>query len=43
MAAKSYPYIPNSVAEIQEEMLRFIGVGSIEDLIADIAQALDQI
>ena len=38
MAAKSYPYIPNSVAEVQEEMLRFIGVGSIEDLIADIPE-----
>lgn len=38
MAAKSYPYIPNSLPEVQEEMLKFIGVESIEDLIADIPE-----
>jgi glycine dehydrogenase subunit 1 len=28
-----HPYIPNSIPEVQEEMLRRIGVGSIEELI----------
>lgn len=38
MGKRVYPYIPNSVAEVQEEMLKFIGVGAIEDLIADIPE-----
>jgi len=36
MGEKIYPYIPNSVPEVQKEMLEFIGVDSIEDLISDI-------
>ena len=27
---ESHPYIPNSVPEVQEEMLREIGLGSLE-------------
>ncbi len=38
MGKKVYPYIPNSLPEVQEEMLKFIGVESIEDLIADIPE-----
>ncbi|MCE5202479.1 MAG: aminomethyl-transferring glycine dehydrogenase, partial [Synergistaceae bacterium] len=38
MGKKVYPYIPNSEPEVQEEMLKFIGVESIEDLIADIPE-----
>mgnify|MGYP000576844947 CR=1 FL=1 len=30
---ESHPYIPNSVPEVQEEMLREIGLGSLEELI----------
>ena len=36
MSKKMYPYIPNSEAAVQAEMLKFIGVDSIEELIADI-------
>jgi len=38
MKKKVYPYIPNSEPEVQREMLRFIGVNSIDDLISDIPQ-----
>ena len=38
MGKKVYPYIPNSEPEVQKEMLEFIGVKSIEDLIADIPE-----
>ena len=38
MGKRVYPYIPNSVPEVQEEMLKYIGAGSIEDLIADIPE-----
>lgn len=33
MSKRNYPYIPNSDPAIQEEMLKFIGVGSVDDLI----------
>lgn len=33
---KSHPYIPNSVLEVQEEMLKEIGVNSLEELHAEI-------
>lgn len=36
----AHPYIPNSVAEVQEEMLAEIGVGSIDDLYEDIPASL---
>jgi len=35
-----YPYIPNSEPEVQAEMLKFIGTGSIDDLIADIPEEI---
>ncbi|NCC95502.1 MAG: aminomethyl-transferring glycine dehydrogenase, partial [Synergistales bacterium] len=35
-----YPYIPNSSPKTQREMLDFIGVESIEDLLVDIPQEL---
>lgn len=35
-----YPYIPNSVPETKQEMLRVIGAESIEELYADIPQSL---
>jgi len=35
-----YPYIPNSVPKIKEEMLKIIGVDSIEDLYEDIPDHL---
>lgn len=35
---KMYPYIPNSEKNVQQEMLEFIGVNSIEDLISDIPE-----
>ena len=35
-----HPYIPNSVPEVKERMLRDIGVRSIEDLYADIPEPL---
>ncbi|MDL2298585.1 aminomethyl-transferring glycine dehydrogenase subunit GcvPA [Synergistaceae bacterium OttesenSCG-928-D05] len=38
MKKKVYPYIPNSEPEVQKEMLRFIGVDSIDDLISDIPE-----
>lgn len=38
MSKKMYPYIPNSEAAVQAEMLKFIGVNSVEELIADIPE-----
>ena len=38
--AKVYPYIPNSVPEVQEEMLKEIGVSDIEELYQSIPQEL---
>lgn len=38
MSKKMYPYIPNSEASVQEEMLKYIGVETIEELIADIPE-----
>ncbi len=35
-----YPYIPNSSPETKKEMLKFIGVDSIEELLVDIPQEL---
>ena len=35
-----HPYIPNSVPEVKEQMLREIGVGCIDDLYADIPERL---
>ena len=35
-----HPYIPNSVPEVKERMLREIGVGSIDELYADIPERL---
>ena len=35
-----HPYIPNSVPEVKESMLREIGVGSIDELYADIPERL---
>ena len=40
MSKKMYPYIPNSEAAVQAEMLKFIGVDSVEELIADIPEAV---
>lgn len=40
MSGKMYPYIPNSEKSVQEEMLRFIGVDTIEDLICDIPEEI---
>ena len=40
MSKKMYPYIPNSEAAVQAEMLKFIGVDSIEELIADIPEEM---
>lgn len=37
---KNHPYIPNSVPEVQEEMLREIGLNSLEDLHAEIPEEL---
>jgi glycine dehydrogenase subunit 1 len=37
---KTYPYIPNSAPEAQKEMLEYIGVQSIDDLIVDIPEEL---
>lgn len=36
MSHKMYPYIPNSEPNVQKEMLDFIGVDSIDELISDI-------
>jgi len=38
--AKSFihPYIPNSISKIKEEMMRSIGIQSIEELYADVPQ-----
>ena len=35
-----HPYIPNSVPEVKEEMLRAVGAKSIDELYADIPEAL---
>ncbi len=35
-----YPYIPNSVPEIQEEMLKFVGASDAEQLYEEIPEAL---
>ena len=35
-----YPYIPNSVPEVKEQMLRELGAESIEEFYADIPEAL---
>jgi len=37
---RAYPYIPNSVPEIKEQMLKEIGAAGIEDLYADIPEDL---
>lgn len=36
----AYPYIPNSVPEVQAEMLKEIGISDIDELYADIPQNL---
>ena len=38
MSKKMYPYIPNSEESVQKEMLKYIGVETIEELIADIPE-----
>lgn len=35
-----YPYIPNSVPEVKEKMLRKIGISSVEDIFAEIPEHL---
>lgn len=40
MSKKVFPYIPNSEEKIQREMLDYIGVNSIEDLISDIPEEM---
>lgn len=40
MKKSAHPYIPNTVPEVQEEMLREIGVESIEDLFVGIPEEL---
>lgn len=37
---KNHPYIPNSVPEVQQEMLKEIGLNSLEDLHEDIPEDL---
>ncbi len=37
---KNHPYIPNSVPEVQEEMLREIGLNSLEDLHEEVPEEL---
>lgn len=37
---KNHPYIPNSVPEVQEEMLKEIGLSSLEDLHAEVPEEL---
>ena len=37
---ESHPYIPNSVPEVQEEMLREIGLGSLEELHKNVPELL---
>lgn len=39
-SGKIYPYIPNSVPEIKEQMMKEIGIDRIEDLYADIPENL---
>ena len=36
--AKAYPYIPNSVKEIKEQMMKEIGIKSIEELYNDVPE-----
>ncbi len=36
--SSSHPYIPNSIRKIKEEMMREIGIESIEELYADVPQ-----
>ena len=38
--ADVYPYIPNSVPEVKAEMLRAIGISSVEDIFAEIPDHL---
>lgn len=38
MSYRMYPYIPNSEKNVQDEMLKFIGANSIDDLISDIPE-----
>ena len=40
MMKKMFPYIPNSEEKVQQEMLDFIGVKSVEELIADIPEEM---
>ena len=37
---KAHPYIPNSIPEIKAQMMKEIGIKSIEDLYADIPESL---
>ncbi|SKC83788.1 aminomethyl-transferring glycine dehydrogenase subunit GcvPA [Maledivibacter halophilus] len=37
---KNHPYIPNSVTEVQEEMLKELGLNSLEDLHAEVPEAI---
>ena len=37
---KNHPYIPNSVEEVQKEMLKELGLDSLEDLHAEIPEEL---
>ena len=37
---KSHPYIPNSVPEIEQEMLKEIGLQSIEELHEEVPQEI---
>lgn len=37
---KNHPYIPNSVPEVQQEMLKEIGLNSLEDLHAEVPEEL---
>ena len=37
---KNHPYIPNSVPEVQQEMLKEIGLNSLEELHAEVPEEL---
>lgn len=37
---KNHPYIPNSVPEVQEEMLKELGLNSLEDLHEEVPEAI---
>ena len=37
---ESHPYIPNSVPEVNEEMLRVIGLGFLEELHKNVPELL---